>query len=72
VLPSLIFDAERTYGSGNGSVKLSFVLEKVYARLPDAYKMFFTVEQLGGMVDKALAIAKELWLKNPALITRTG
>ena len=70
VLPSLIFDAERTYGSGNGSVKLSFVLEKVYARLPDACKMLFTPEQLGGMVDKALAIARELWLRNPSLIAR--
>ena len=68
MLPSLVTDAERKYGIGTGSLKLSYVLEKVYARLPDACKMLFTPEQLGCMVDKALAVAKELWLKNPALL----
>jgi len=43
----------------------------VYARLPDAYKLFFSPDQLGGMVDKALVTAKELWVRNPALIART-
>jgi len=71
MLPSLIIEAERTYGAGTGSMKMSFVLEKVYARLPDAYKMFFTPDQMGAMVDKALAIAKEVWLRNPSLIART-
>jgi hypothetical protein len=69
MLPSLITEAEKAYsGVGMGALKLSFVLEKVYARLPDACKMLFTPEQLGGMVDKALAIARELWIRNPALI----
>jgi len=72
MLPSLVTEAERVYGLGAGPVKLSYVLEKVYARLPDAYKMFFTPDQLGGMVDKALAIAKEMWLRNPSLIAGTG
>ena len=71
MLPSLVTEAERVYGLGAGPVKLSYVLEKVYARLPDAYKMFFTPDQLGGMVDKALAAAKEMWVRNPALIART-
>jgi len=70
MLPSLIIEAERAYGPGTGSMKMSFVLEKVYARLPDAYKMLFTPDQMGVMVDKALAIAKELWLRNPSLIAR--
>jgi len=68
VLPSIITDAERTYGAGTGALKLSYVLEKVYATLPDACKLIFTPDQLGGMVDKALAIAKELWLRNPSLV----
>jgi hypothetical protein len=59
MLPSLIVEAERAYGAGAGALKLSFVLEKVYARLPDACRMLFTGEQLGGMVDKALGIARE-------------
>jgi len=70
MLPSLITDAEVAYGVGTGPLKLSFVLEKVYARLPDAYKLFFTPDQLGGMVDKALAVARELWIKNPALLAK--
>ena len=70
MLPSLIIEAERVYGAGTGSLKLSYVLEKVYARLPDSCKMLFAPEQLGSMIDKALAIAKELWLRNPSLIAR--
>ena len=65
------FEAERVYGIGTGALKLSYVLEKVYATLPDAFKLYFTSDQLGGMVDKALAIAKELWLRNPSLIARS-
>jgi len=71
MLPSLVTEAERIYSAGTGPLKLSFVLEKIYARLPDACKLFFTPDQLGGMVDKALSIAKELWLNNPALIAKT-
>ena len=50
--------------------RLGLPYEKVYARLPDAYKLFFSPDQLGGMVDKALTLARELWIRNPALITR--
>jgi len=71
MLPSLITAAEKKYGAGMGPMKLSYVFEKVYARLPDAYKMYFTPDQLGGMVDKALAIAREVWFRNSELIART-
>ena len=69
MLPSLVTEAEKLYGLGTGALKLSYVLEKVYTALPDACKLLFTSDQLGGMVDKALAIAKELWLRNPSLIS---
>ena len=72
MLPSLVTEAERLFGIGTGPIKLSYVLERVYATLPDSCKLLFTPDQLGGMVDKALAIAKELWQRNPSLITRTG
>ena len=72
MLPSLVTEAERLYGIGTGALKLSYVLEKVYNALPDACKLLFTSDQLGSMVDKALAIAKEFWQRNPSLITRTG
>ena len=71
MLPSLVTEAEKLYGLGTGVLKLSFVLERVYAVLPDACKMLFTPDQLCGMVDKALAIARELWLRNPSLIAKT-
>jgi hypothetical protein len=70
MLPSLVTEAEKAFGSGAGALKMSFVLEKVYARLPDSCKMLFTSDQLGAMVDKALGIAKELWIRNPSLIVR--
>ena len=71
MLPSLVTEAEKIYGLGTGALKLSYVFEKVYATLPDACKLLFTSDQLGGMVDKALGIARELWLKNPSLIAKT-
>jgi len=71
MLPSLVTEAEKLYGLGTGVLKLAYVLEKVYATLPDACRLLFTPDQLGGMVDKALATAKELWLRNPALIAKT-
>ena len=70
MLPSLVTEAQRVFGEGTGQLKLSFVLEKLYARLPDAYKLLFTPDQLGSMVDKALAVAKELWVKNPVLLAK--
>ena len=70
MLPSLVTEAEKLYGVGTGALKLSYVLEKAYATLPDACRLLFPPEQLGGMVDKALAIAKEIWLRNPSLIAR--
>ena len=71
MLPSLVTEAEKLYGLGTGALKLSYVLEKVYATLPDSCKLIFTPDQLGSMVDKALAIAKELWQRNPSLIFRS-
>ena len=68
MLPSLVTEAERACGGGTGPLKLSYVLEKAYDRLPDACKMLFTSEQMGSMVDKALAIAKVLWAENPTLL----
>jgi len=71
MLPSLVTEAQRVFGEGTGQVKLSFVMEKLYARLPDACRLLFTPDQLSGMVDKSLAVARELWIRNPALIART-
>jgi len=72
MLPALVTEAERLFGLGAGPIKLSYVLEKVYATLPDAHRLSFTPDQLGGMVDKALGIAKALWVQNPSLIARAG
>jgi len=70
ILPSLVTEAEKLYGLGTGVLKLAYVLEKVYATLPDACRLLFTPDQLGGMVDKALATARELWIRNPALLEK--
>ena len=70
MLPSLVTEAQRVFGEGTGQLKLSYVLGKVYTTLPDTYKLFFTPDQLGGMVDKALVAARELWIRNPALLAK--
>jgi len=70
MLPSLVTEAEKLYGLGTGALKLAYVLEKVYSTLPDACRLLFTPDQLGGMVDKALVVAREVWSKNPALLAK--
>jgi hypothetical protein len=58
---ALCDEAEQLYGSKTGKLKFSYVLEKLYARLPSIIKTFITYKTLERWIEKALAEMKEYW-----------
>ena len=68
MLYALVTDAEQTFGSGTGSLKLAAVIDLIYPKLPAIIKTFITDETLVRWVEEALTKAKEAWEKNPALL----
>lgn len=63
MLYALVTEAEKIYGSGTGSVKFAYVVEKVYSYMPAILKIFITYDALKDMIEKALAEAKIAWGK---------
>ena len=70
MLFALVTWAEREYGGGTGSLKLAAVIERIYPHIPAVVRWFVTAGALVGLVEKALAQAKDRWDKNPALLTK--
>lgn len=63
ILYALVTEAEKIYGSGTGSVKFAYVVEKAYSYLPAILKVFITYERLKQMIEDALAAAKIKWAR---------
>jgi len=61
ILYGLVTEAERIYGSGTGSVKKAYVVQKVYSYLPAILKFFITYSALEDMIERALKEAKAKW-----------
>jgi hypothetical protein len=72
ILFGLVTWAEREYGGGTGSLKLSAVLEKFYPKIPAIIRFFVSADTLETIVEKALESAKEKWSKNPKLLETTA
>ena len=63
----LIDEAESLYGSKTGKLKFSYVLEKVYAMLPSAMRLFITYGMLEKWIEKALVEMKEYWAERAGI-----
>lgn len=68
----LFTDAEKTFGGGTGSLKLSWVLDKLIAKLPMWVTKLIDTEWLTEQVELALKRAKNEWTSNPALLNEEG
>jgi len=66
ILPSLVTEAQRSIIGGE--IKLSWVIDQVYQRLPDAIKTRIRVEQVSAMVEVTLSRMKNLWAENPEIL----
>ena len=58
---ALCDEAEKLYGSKTGKLKFSYVLEKLYVRLPSIIKVFITYKTLEKWIEKTLPKVKEYW-----------
>lgn len=67
MLYSLVTEAEKVYGSGTGSVKFAYVLEKIYSIMPAILKPFITYDRLKALIEKALEEAKIKWAKEAGI-----
>lgn len=62
MLYALVDEAEKLFtGSGTGKLKFSYVIEKVYAKLPTVFRYFITYKTLEKWIEKALVEMKEFW-----------
>ena len=64
MLYALVTEAEKSLGSGTGSLKLATVVEAIYPKLPGVIKAFISAKRLEGWVEDALTAAKVEWEKN--------
>jgi len=67
MLYALVNEAEHSYGSGTGSLKLAAVIDAIYPNLPAVVKIFITDKTLVKWVEEALTVAKEAWNQNAAI-----
>ena len=71
LLPWLVTEAERIFGAGTGPIKLSWVIDKIYEKLPEALTARVSQEKLAALVDKALDMLRPLWEDKPWAIINT-
>ncbi len=67
ILLFLITEAEKIYGSGTGELKLSYVISKIYDKMPKILKLVISLPQLVKWIEEALDYAKIIWAQNAAI-----
>ena len=67
----LFTEAEKTFGGGTGVLKLSYVMDKLVAKLPVWVVELIDMEWLTQQVENALEKAKQKWTSNTALLGET-
>jgi len=72
ILPILVTEAEKLFGDGAGPIKLSWVINKIYEKLPAALTAQISQDKLAALVDKALDKLRPLWADKPGLLLDIG
>ena len=65
MLLSLVTAAEKQFGGGTGELKFAYVSERLYEIMPGIFQVFFTVEDIAGWIEEAVAKMKEYLALNP-------
>lgn len=65
MLLSLVMAAERQFGGGTGELKFAYVSQKLFEIMPGIFQVFFTVEDIAGWIEEAVAKMKEYLALNP-------
>ena len=72
VLPALVTEAERLFGLDTGMIKLSWVVEQVYDRLPETVTSWVSAKQIERLIEAALKKTRPAWVRKPGLICTSG
>ena len=67
---ALFTEAERKFGDGTGKLKMSYVLERFLALLPDWVQELIDPVWLADKLEVLLDKAKDEWIANPRLIDK--
>ena len=65
---ALFTEAERKFGDGTGKLKMSYVLERFLALLPDWAQELIDPVWLAAQLEALLLVAKDEWEKNTKLL----
>lgn len=65
---ALFTEAERKFGDGTGKLKMSYVLERFLALLPDWVQELIDPDWLAAKLEALLLVAKDEWEKNTKLL----
>ncbi len=60
-LYTLVTEAEKSHGSGEGAAKLSEVMKRFYDMLPKLVRIFITYGTMKKWIEQALLAAKKRW-----------
>lgn len=73
MLLSLVTAAEKEFGGGTGELKFAYVSQRLFEIMPGIFQVFFTVEDISGWIEEAVAKMKEYLALNhdaAALVAR--
>lgn len=59
IMLSLVVAAEEKYGSGTGKIKFSYVVDRLYEKLPVIVQVVFSEKDIENMIEDAVAKMKE-------------
>lgn len=59
MLLSLVTAAEKEFGGGTGELKFAYVSQRLFEIMPGIFQVFFTVEDISGWIEEAVAKMKE-------------
>lgn len=59
IMLSLVVAAEEKFGGGTGKIKFSYVVDRLYEKLPVIVQILFSEKDIANMIEEAVAKMKE-------------
>jgi hypothetical protein len=65
IMLSLVVTAEERFGDGTGKIKFSYVVDRLYEKLPVIVQIVFSEKEIENMIEDAVAKMKEFLADHP-------
>lgn len=66
----LVTEAEVKFGEETGQLKRAYVIDQLYARMPEIFKPYITEANLDIILEMALSSAKVMWEENKSTLLK--